>query len=95
MSLQVWLPLNGNLNNQGLYNTELTSKSITFVDGKIGKAASFLSSCIGIKNTPITGNITDFTIAFWLKTSTPSSTMCLYNGRTSVGGACGVFYNRR
>lgn len=91
MSLRVWLPLNGNLNNQGLSDVVLNSGGITYTDGKIGQAANFSSSYIGITNTPITGSIDNFSFCFWLKTSSPSSTMCLYNGRTSIGGPCGIF----
>ena len=41
MSLQVWLPLNGNLNNQGLVDWKPTLQNGTtsaYVNGKIGKA---------------------------------------------------------
>lgn len=42
MSLQVWLPLNGNLNNQGLYDTPVTNYGATIDDnGKIGQCYSF------------------------------------------------------
>lgn len=41
MSLQVWLPLNGNLNNNGLLGTLTTATSATYVNnGKTGKALS-------------------------------------------------------
>lgn len=42
MSLQVWLPLNGNLNNQGLFQlpTSPSTNGITYTDGKIGRATS-------------------------------------------------------
>lgn len=91
MSLQVWLPLNGNLNNQGLSNIIMNSNAITYTDGKLGKAATFSSSYIGITNTPLTGSINELSFSFWMKTSTPSNTMCIYNGRTTVGGAIALF----
>lgn len=91
MSLQVWLPLNGNLNNQGLSNIIMNSNAITYTDGKLGKAATFSSSYIGITNTPLTGSINELSFSFWMKTSTPSNTMCVYNGRTTVGGAIALF----
>ena len=91
MSLQVWLPLNGNLNNQGLSNIIINSNAITYTDGKLGKAATFSSSYIGITNTPLTGSINELSFSFWMKTSTPSNTMCIYNGRTTVGGAIALF----
>ena len=38
MSLRVWLPLNGNLENQGLSNVTVTNNGATVDDnGKIGK----------------------------------------------------------
>lgn len=42
MSLRVWLPLNGNLDNQGLYNLPNPSLNRMVLDnnGKIGKCYS-------------------------------------------------------
>lgn len=47
MSLQVWLPLNGNLNNQGLNGVQpiLMGTGITYTSGKIGQAATFPNNC--------------------------------------------------
>lgn len=91
MALQVWLPLVNNINNQGLYDSIITQNGITYTDGKFGKSATFSNSYISIKNTPITGNISDFSFSFWMKNSSPSDTACLYNGRTTTGGACAIF----
>lgn len=45
MSLQVWLPLNGNLENQGLSNVTITNNGATVDNnGKIGKCYSFNGS---------------------------------------------------
>ena len=42
MSLQAWLPLNGNLNNQGLANLTFSNYgAIPSTDGKIGMCYSF------------------------------------------------------
>lgn len=42
MALRVWLPLNGNLNNQGLNNVTITNNGATVDNnGKIGKCYSF------------------------------------------------------
>lgn len=41
MSLQIWLPLNGNAVNQGLLDCSAQSNNIVYSDGKTGKAASF------------------------------------------------------
>lgn len=65
MSLRVWLPLNGDLHNQGLSNISLSGSPI-WGTGKIGGK----SFCC---NTGITGitiddlvNVTEFSIAYWL-----------------------------
>lgn len=91
MGLQVWLPLDGNINNQGLSDATISSSNITYSDGKLGNAATFSSSYIGIKNTPITGTINELSFSFWMKTSSPTSIMCLYNGRISIGSAIALF----
>ena len=45
MSLQVWLPLNGNLNNQGVSNvTYSTPSGISYVNGKFPKCPSISSN---------------------------------------------------
>lgn len=45
MALRVWLPLNGNLNNQGLSNVQITNTGATINNnGKIGKAYEFGAS---------------------------------------------------
>lgn len=74
MSLQVWLPLNGNLNNQGLDPlNSLSASSVTFADGKIGKCLNNN----GIKTT--TGTFTslsgckEYTLAVWLKINTATT----------------------
>ena len=44
MSLQVWLPLNGNLNNQGLDGSlgfTNTASATVSTDGKLGQCYSF------------------------------------------------------
>lgn len=47
MSLKVWLPLNGDLYNQGISGEtpQLMGTGITFDDGKIGQAATFPNNC--------------------------------------------------
>lgn len=44
MALQVWLPLDGNLNNNGLYNTTVTNTATVDNSGKIGKCYAFNGS---------------------------------------------------
>lgn len=44
MALQIWMPLNGNIDNHGLRGDiipQMMGNGVTFVDGKTGKAANF------------------------------------------------------
>ena len=73
MALQIWLPLNGNLNNQGLCNTTIANGGATSNSaGKIGKCYSFDGSDDYISLTssniyPIfAGGSTQFSITFWV-----------------------------
>lgn len=75
MSLRVWLPLNGTLNNQGLDDITVTNNGATVDNsGKIGKCYSFDGSS-KITNTLSTSiNSSIGTLACWFKmTSLPSS----------------------
>ena len=74
MSLQVWLPLNGNFNNQGIHGNInfTTTGTISDVDGKIGKCKSFSSSNVIAPYTYTLG--TSFSLCLWVNwTSFPSS----------------------
>ena len=73
MSLQIWLPLNGNLNNQGLSNIIATNNGATIDDnGKIGKCYSFdgtddyVSIDCSDLYTTFSGGPQNFSIAFWV-----------------------------
>lgn len=69
MSLQVWLPLNGNLNNQGLANVTITNNGATVNDnGKIGKCYYFNgSSYIKISLPSSITSLKNTTICMWIK----------------------------
>lgn len=67
MGLIVWLPLNGDMRNNGLGNATLASTSATFTDGPWGKALSCNGSTYWTVNGITLGN--DATIACWGKTS--------------------------
>ena len=67
MSLQVWLPLNGNVNNQGLLNNEPTvTTGSSYDNGKIGKCLNNNGSAYVNINSDIVIN-GEFTIALWVK----------------------------
>ena len=68
MSLQVWLPLNGDLKNKGLLNTPTPIATVTYSDnGKTGKKC--LKSSIKAIYNVADGNISThaMTISFWSK----------------------------
>lgn len=68
MSLQVWLPLNGNLNNQGLSEVTVTNNGAT-VDssGKIGSCYLFNPAKLSLTPSFITRFYGDFSFSLWLK----------------------------
>lgn len=69
MSLRVWLPLNGTLENKGLDQVTITNNGATVNNnGKIGKCYSFGTgnSYIIIDSTPLK-TFTEFSFACWVK----------------------------
>ena len=66
MSLQVWLPLIKNLNNQGIGNATITASSTTFAlqKGKIGNSCFTSSSTVTI-NLPVMANAKIWSLCFW------------------------------
>ena len=77
MSLQVWLPLNGNLNNQGLSAVTSTGGTVNNT-GILGKCyACTSSSYITIQN-PVTDKY-DFSFSFWMKVPTTLSSAGAWN----------------
>ena len=86
MPLQVWLPLNGNLNNQGLSNVTVTNNNSTVDNnGKFGKCYSFNGSNthIRISMPPSMKSIKNSSIAVWVKST--SSTAAV-GGISNDGG---------
>lgn len=70
MSLQVWLPLNGNLHNQGLADITVTNNGATVDNnGKIGKCYYFNGSSQYLQLSKSLTNLYagDFSWAIWLK----------------------------
>lgn len=62
MSLQVWLPLNGTLENKGVANITTTSTP-TYLNGILGKGVS-LTPRVSFSNLP---KLNKFSIFFWAK----------------------------
>lgn len=52
MSLQVWLPLNGNINNQGVLDVSTSGAPASWSNGKIGKCATFTGNIANRITTP-------------------------------------------
>lgn len=88
MALQVWLPLNGNANNQGLCGNSLTTSNLTFADGgKIG--AKYLSGGTITIPAAISKKIfnkNNMSFAFWLcPTGTSGANKISGQSNTSPG----------
>lgn len=81
MALQVWLPLNGSIENQGLTNVavSLQNGTPTFAnDGKIGKCFYNSSSGSNI-SVPCDFLSEQLSITFWIKPNSPTAWMDLFS----------------
>ena len=70
MSLKVWLPLNGDLENKGASIVQATGTNITSnTSGKIGSCYSFngSSSYIKLNTAPLNNNTREFSYCCWFK----------------------------
>ena len=87
MSLRVWLPLNGDLRNNGLSNITVTNNGATVDNnGKIGKCYSFSSKHLSIPN-PITVNNEAFSISCWVYiTGYSNGYSCIFGSRSQTAG---------
>jgi hypothetical protein len=91
MSLQLWLPLNGDLTNNGLMDIEMTCATPSWSDaGKIGKCANFNGSinnmiCSSTTKFNYTDNVS---FALWLYHTGVGSTQAyaFTIGRADMGG---------
>ena len=67
MSLQLWLPMTKDFNNQGLQNSTITNNSATLDNnGKLGKCGYFSGSTY-LKGTIDCASWVDYTLACWIK----------------------------
>ena len=72
MSLRVWLPLNGSLENQGLSDINLNATPTYATGGKIGNQC--LASQLGWFAVPDMANKKQMSFAYWVKINTATST---------------------
>lgn len=93
MSLQVWLPLNGNINNQGLYELPApVFNQFIYGDGKIGQSAK---KRIGwhLENE-VLGN--EWSVMTWLHvagTFAPSSHNLIFCKNISTSTDCQIYFS--
>lgn len=82
MGLKIWLPLLGNLNNQGYENIDITNSGVTTdANGKLGQCYYFngsthlqMASPDGIKS-----------VCFWIKTTVTASRIAFVDYRSKIG----------
>ena len=85
MSLKVWLPLNGNLKNQGVSNSVITNNNATVSDsGKIGSCYSFNGSNAYLSGTdaPLSNDTKDWSFCCWVKFNDLVNPQCIFSNRT-------------
>ena len=87
MALQVWLPLNGNLNNNGVGNPTISCNATVDNAGKIGKCYVCASGNHISFTNPITTSTTDFAISCWIYvTEYTSGYSNVFSSRTATSG---------
>lgn len=95
MSLQLHLPLLGDLRNNGLLgDATVTNHGATVNDsGKLGKCYAFNGSQYITVNNPLSANTPEFSIAAWVYfTDVTDYYATIYCARTATGGAGIVAY---
>ena len=92
MSLQIRLPLNGNLNNYGLFIPTVTNHGETSNDnGKIGKCYSYVSSNSNYTtiSTPSFSGKSPISICMWFKMTASSTYSPVFEfGKNATNGIC-------
>lgn len=68
MSLQVWLPLNGDLHNQGLSSqtNNITTTPIWATIGKLGNKSLYTKTSMTTMNFPGLIGVSTYSVAYWL-----------------------------
>lgn len=91
MSLQVWLPLNGDLHNQGLSNIQFINNGATVdINGKIGKCYLFNGSNNFLKATyNFYNNI--YSVCTWVYSTSSTATQTICCDRTATGSGFSIF----
>lgn len=100
MSLAVWLPLNGSLENQGYSTAQVTNNGATIDNnGKIGKCYYFNGTSTNYMTTTYSTAIgtNDFSIAMWVKIPTLTSgsyyALCTSKSATAASAGFGIYWN--
>ena len=87
IALQVWLPLNGNLTNNGVGNLTISCTATVDNAGKIGKCYVCASGNHISFTNPITTSTTDFAISCWIYvTEYTSGYSSVFSSRTATSG---------
>lgn len=95
MSLRIWLPLTGNLNNNGLEDTTVTGTNVTVdANGKLGSCYSFNGSSSYLLGTQssISNDTSDWSFCCWMKVNNAHNG-CLFSCRNSINNnGIAIFY---
>ena len=99
MALQIWLPLNGDLHNQGLSNvTTINNGAIINNNGKIGKCYSFNGSSYIDTGYVESFGTEDFTICCWIYLTQVSGKtyQCIIGNKGTGAASAGIslYYNQ-
>ena len=95
MGLQVWLPLDGNINNQGLTPVTLSVGSPTYTSGKIGQCLN-TTLAFNVSNNLITnlGSTNTYTMCCWCKNLNASaSSRWVFSISSGTGTQRGLWEN--
>lgn len=91
MALQVWLPLNGNLDNQGLSSVTVTNNGATVNNaGKIGKCYSFTEAQYTELNNVPFSKLGNCSVCFWIYLASNESWLPCTGG--SAGSNTGQYF---